>query len=196
MERNIVFKGYWGKCGESEPGRIIESIVNQRDPKNVLFVATSTIIDFEGICKRILNIDSKIKITFSEKNGYPQSIVEEFGNEGINFEEINVLSINNNKKYSIIVCLGLFSKVVLWEPRVDALKNMSFLLKEDGVLVVSVKFEYMDEFEQSIHDAGLEIVKWASEYEFISIKKRVSLGIRGRGDIRVTYYLKNKSIIK
>ena len=93
----------------------------------------------------------------------------------------------------MVVAFGLFSKQVLWEKKDLAIQNLIELLKPNGILVASIKFDYMDEFEKTIKNLNLVKVKWASEYEFISIRTRFALGIKGRGDIRVTYYLKSSA---
>ena len=85
-----MYSGYWGKCGETEPQRVIDELVKQEDPRNVLFVATSTIIDFGTIINKISNFT---KITFSEKNGYPIDLIEKFKNKTVNFETIDVLQL-------------------------------------------------------------------------------------------------------
>lgn len=183
-----MYSDYWGKCGENEPQRIINELVKQEGPRNVLFVATSTIIDFKTIINKISNLTN---ITFSEKNGFPQEVIDEFSNINVDFKTLNVLSTTKIiKKYSMIVAFGLFSKQVLWEKRELGMKNLIQLLKPNGILVTSVKFEYMNEFKKTIKNLNLAITQWASEYEFIGIRNRFALGIKSRGDIRVTYYLK------
>ena len=186
-----MYSGYWGKCGENEPQRVIDELVKQESPRNVLFVATSTIIDFENIITKISNFT---KITFSEKNGYPIDLIEKFKNKTVNFETIDVLSTAGiNEKYSLVIAFGLFPKQVLWGKKVLAIQNLIELLKPNGILVASIKFDYMDEFEKTIKNLNLVKTKWTSEYEFINIRRRFNLGINGRGDIRVTYYLKSPS---
>jgi deoxyribodipyrimidine photolyase len=98
----------------------------------------------------------------------------------------------------MIVAFGLFSKQVFWDGTTQALNNLSEILKPDGILVVSVKFDYYEEFEDFIEESELSIDQWYSEYEHVSMQRRMKIekrfGVKGRGDIRVTYYLKKTEL--
>jgi len=186
---------YWGKCGENEPGRLMGIFNDLGAPRNIHFVATSSIIDFDSIIDSLKGLDPSTEITFSDRYSLPQQIIQKHSNQDIKFTQLDVSSIlDSESEYSMIVAFGLFSKQVFWDGTTQALNNLSEILKPDGILVVSVKFDYYEEFEDFIEESELSIDQWHSEYEHISMQRRMKIekrfGVKGRGDIRVTYYLK------
>ena len=186
---------YWGKCGENEPGRLMGIFNDLGAPRNIHFVATSSIIDFDSIIYSLKGLDPSTEITFSDSYSLPQQIIQNHSNQDIKFTQLDVSSIlDSEPKYSMIVAFGLFSKQVFWDGTTQALNNLSEILKPDGILLVSVKFDYYEEFKDFIEESELSIDQWHSEYEHISMQRRMKIekrfGVKGRGDIRVTYYLK------
>jgi hypothetical protein len=170
----------WGLVAEGGPEKILNFLDETGKNTSVLFVGTSTHIDFGTIIRRIRRHNPNCEITFSDKDESILRKREEFVQDGVRFEQMNILQIPDEEPFwDCVVSFGLFSPSVLVENEQEiALENIIKITKDKGFITISTHERNALNFEKMLASFNhlLTYEKWSGYASHVADKHRFFRG--------------------
>ena len=142
----------WGLVADGGPEKILNFLDGTEKNTSVLFVGTSTHIDFGTIIRRIRSYNPNCEITFSDIHESILRKREEFVQDGVRFEQMNILQTPDEEPFwDCVVAFGLFSPSVLRENEPEiALENIIKITKDKGFITISTHERNALNFEKML----------------------------------------------
>ena len=181
----------WGLVADGGPEKILNFLDETGKNTSVLFVGTSTHIDFGTIIRRIRRHNPNCEITFSDKDESILRKREEFVQDGVRFEQMNILETPDEEPFwDCVVAFGLFSPSVLWENESEiALENIIKITKDKGFITISTHERNALNFEKMLANFNhlLTYEKWSGYASHVLDKHQFFRGWKRVGP-RGEYY--------
>jgi hypothetical protein len=155
----------WGLVADGGPEKILKFLDETGKNTPVLFVGASTHIDFGSIIRQIRRHNPNCEITFSDKHESILIMREEFVQDGVKFEQMNILETPDEEPFwDCVVAFGLFSPSVLRENESEiALENIIKITKDKGFITISTHERNALNFEKMLVNFNhlLTYEKWS-----------------------------------
>jgi len=182
----------WGLVADSGPEKILKFLDGTGKNTSVLFVGASTHIEFGKIIRQIRMHNPDCEITFSDIHESILRKREEFVQDGVRFEQMNILQTPDEEPFwDCVVAFGLFSPSVLRENEPEiALENIIKITKDKGFITISTHERNALNFEKMLANFNhlLTYEKWSGYASHVPDKHQFFRGWKRPNPITGHYY--------
>ena len=182
----------WGLVAYGGVEKILHFLDGTGKNTSILFVGAGIGIDFGQIIARIRHRNPDCEITFSDKGEHILRMREEFVQDGVRFEQMDILQTTDEAPFwDCVVVFGLFSPSVLRvnEPEI-ALENIIKITKDKGFITISTHERNALNFEKLLANFNhlLTYEKWNSYASHVPDKHEFFKGWKRPHPITGHYY--------